>query len=564
MRTWRGSVRFVLASLVALTAPPAQAQLLVATPPGDPPAVSHAELAYASGDGVPVTWLSLRLARGPVAVVAALPDDTRVETALDSWFAALEATASPNVLMPDQQQRSCKSTARFAHVGWPRDVGAPETALELQSAEDVQAALDEQGVNLSSQLPVAARYLVWSWAGSNEAQTTRTLRVLGGAAPLSLLPGMPFPVLVNAVTRGPVTLPGELPAQRLDVTFQPGEPAQSDYAERLRTWISARSEPLLEMRARAPLFDWTTYADTVSLAPLMQSYATRAAKELKGIDAEACREQLLALREPGAPAASACGEARDAELAVQAVGAEQLTLQRFALSGAAGLEPEKMPGGGDLNEPVLHATHFDDQRCEPKPDPVVVVDPPLRSGTDASQDQGSSEIVETPVTVHETTTPVEVSCGSSTESERRDEVSDDSGCSSDTSSTSSSDGDTRSDSCSGDSSSSSSSDDDTRADTCSGDSSSSSSSDTSDDSCSGDSSSSSSSDSSSGSGCSSDSSSGYDGDTCTASAAPGGEHTQKSQAGLHASTRPKRLKTSLWTLAFAAVMFPIRRRKRGL
>jgi hypothetical protein len=520
-------------------------------------------------------------------VVAAVPDDAVVEPALDAWFAALEVTASPNVLMPALPSR-CPSTTRFAHVSWPRDAGATETALRLSSVEDVKAALDEQGLTLTSQLPVAAHYVLWSWADAKEEQTTRTLRVLGGATPLTLSPGAPFPILVSAVTRGAVTLPSELATDELGVTFLPGNPAQSDYRDRLRTWIAGRPEPLLEMRARAPLFDWSIYDDTISLAPLVRSYAVRAAKELKGLDADACTEQLRALRDPAAPSAAACGEARDAELALRAAGSEQVTLQRFALSGGAGLEPEGAQGGGEPAEPVLHAQQLDDHDCVRDPDPVVVVEPPVQSEPNRPSSSGdSSEVApETgtgTVTVTQSTTPVEVGCGSSTESEQRDEVSErDSGCSSDTSSTSStSDDATHNDSCSGDSSSSSSSDDDTRTDTCSGDSSSSSS-DTKDDSCSGDSSSSSSSssDSSSGSGCSSDSSSdssGYDGDTCTASAAPGGERTQKSQAGLSGSTKgltaasqgkavgqKRRLKTSLWTLTFAAVMFPIRRRKRAL
>jgi len=75
-----------------------------------------------------VPWFELLKAVGAgeaKVLVAALPDDTLAEPALDSWFGALEATASPNVLMPDAQQRSCKSTARFVHVSWPRDAGAP-------------------------------------------------------------------------------------------------------------------------------------------------------------------------------------------------------------------------------------------------------------------------------------------------------------------------------------------------------------------------------------------------------------------------------------------------------
>ncbi|HVY28301.1 MAG TPA: hypothetical protein VHB79_17210 [Polyangiaceae bacterium] len=573
MRTWRGSVRFVLASLVACaTAPSARAQLLIAAPPGEPSAVSHAELAYASGEGAPVTWLSLRLARGPVAVVAAVPEGALVEPALDAWFAALEVTASPNVLAAVLPS-GCPSTTRFAHVSWPRDAGAPETALQLSSVQDVTAALDELGVSLTTKLPVAAGYVVWSWADAKEEQTTRTLRVLGGATPLTLAPGAAFPILVNAITRGAVSLPSEAETDQLGVTFMPGNPAQSDYRDRLRTWLAGRPEPLLEMRARTPLFDWSIYADTISLAPLVRSYALRAARELEGLDADVCTEQLRALRDADAPAAAACGEARDAELALRAAGSEQVTLQRFALSSRAGLEPESAQGGGEPAEPVLHAQHVDDHDCGGEPEPVTVVDPPARrepNSTGARDDSGESASETGTVTVTETTTPVEVGCGSSTESEQRDEVNEsDDGCSSDTSSSSSSDDDTRTDTCSGDSSSGSS---DTNDDSCSGDSSSGSG-DTNDDSCSGDSSSSSSnsSDSSSGSGCSSDSSSGYDGDTCTASAAPGAERAQKSQASLHGATegpkaraQKRKLKTSLWTLAFAAVIFPIRRRKRAL
>ena len=62
MRTWRGSVRFVSLALAALvSAGPASAQLLIATPKGETDAVASAELAYAVGGGVPVTWVALRL-----------------------------------------------------------------------------------------------------------------------------------------------------------------------------------------------------------------------------------------------------------------------------------------------------------------------------------------------------------------------------------------------------------------------------------------------------------------------------------------------------------------------
>src|SRR5688500_16299131 len=97
----RGSVRFAPLVLLALTsASRASAQLLVATPPGVTDSVAHAELAYALGEGPPVTWVSLRMQRAPLALVAALTEGAVADTALDAWLSALEATASPRVLLP--------------------------------------------------------------------------------------------------------------------------------------------------------------------------------------------------------------------------------------------------------------------------------------------------------------------------------------------------------------------------------------------------------------------------------------------------------------------------------
>jgi hypothetical protein len=559
MRNWRGSARFCLALALALAASnDARAQLLVATTPGDSPAVSRAELAYASGAGVPVTWLSLRVERGPVAVVAALPDDAVVDPALDAWLAALERTASPNVLLPTGAT-GCKNSERFVHVSWPRGPGVLETALVLGRAEDVQAALDEQELSLEAALPEAARYVVWSWPQDTKAQTTRTLRVQGGAAPLTLDPGGGFPVLVNALTRGSEMLPDELKDDQLRVTFVSGKPSQTDYLDRLLLWLDERPEPLLEMRARGPVFDWSIYDDQVSLAPLVRAYAVQAAKELPRLDVDACSDQLRALRDPEAPAPSACGEARDAELALSAVGSEQVTLQRYALSARIGLTGASSQGGGEPNAPLLRAERWDGTQCESDAG-TIVVEPPRQGGGSSGPTgtDGNTTVVVEETVVTDPTPHSEVSCGSSTQSEQGYDASD------------------RDDSCSGNSSSSSSSSSD---DSCSGNSSSSSSS-SSDDSCSGNSSSSSSS-SSDDSGCSSDSSTsrdrdggcdsstsdengGYDGDTCTNKAAPGAERTQKTQAGLSGPIRPRRLKTSLWTVAFVAVMLPIRRRKRRL
>jgi hypothetical protein len=471
--------------------------------------------------------------------VAALPPDAAAEPGLDAWLAALEATASPNVLLP-HDVTNCADGKSFVHVSWPRAKGVAATELTLSKPEDVSAALDEQGVVLTDELPQAEHYLVWSWPAAATEQTTRTLRVEGGAAPLTLLPGSSFPVLVNAVTRGAVTYPSALDNGDLSVTFVAGTSASSNYREQVRTWFEQRSEPLLEMRARSPLFDWAIYDDSVSLAPLVRSYALRAKDELPGLDADTCTDQLRALRRADAPAASACGEARDASIALSAVGTEQATLQRFVLPGAAGVT-ESAPGG-DPSAPTLRAQIFDDSACPSAPLPPISVQPPARPGGAASGNSAPPPVVVEETTVVNDTSHTDVSCsGSSEPSYYDDQDRERSSCSSDTSSTSESD--------------SSSSD-------CSGDSSSSSSDSSDDSSCSSDSS------SSADSGCGSDSSSssGYDGDTCTGNAAPDAEPARKMQASLSTGKRargPRRMKTSLWSLAFAAVVLPIRRRKRG-
>jgi hypothetical protein len=542
MRISRGSVRFALMSLAGLVSTyAARAQLLVATTPGEPNAIAHAELAYAEGAGAPVTWLSLRIRRGPVALVAALPKDATAEPALDAWFAALEATASPNVLLP-HDATDCGKAASFAHVVWPRGAGVTAAELNLQAPDDVGAALAAQGLGLPGQLPQAERYLVWSWPASDTEQTTRTLRIEGGAAPLTFSPGSSFPVLVNAVTRGPMTYPAELDTSALTVTFVAGKPA-SDYHDRLLDWLDQRPQPLLEMRARGPLFDWGIYADSFSLSPLVRSYAVRAAGELSGIDIDSCSEQLRALRNPDAPAASACGEARDASLALAAAGHELATLQRFAVSATAGVVPSGARDGGEPLLPMLRAQRLNDSACPPAAlPPIMAVQPPVDNGS-APSGSTTTVVVEQTVVVSDSR-PSDVSCGGSTQPEPSysSDRSGSTSCSSDTSSTSSSD--SSSTTCSGNSSSSSDS-----SNGCSSDSSSGSSSD------------------SSGSGCNggSDKSSGYNGDTCSGSAAPDAGHPEKAQASLTSGGRvrgPQRLRTSLWSMALAAVMLPIRRRKR--
>ena len=536
----RGSVRLAFAALTLFAmsfAERARAQLLVMATPGEPPSVAHAELAYAAGSGPPVTWLSLRVARGPVAVVAALPPAATAEAGLDSWFSALEATASPNVLLP-LRGTNCGRTSSFVHVAWPRAAGVPAAELSLTSADDVASALDEQGLTLRAELPPAERYLLWSWPAADEPQTTRTLRIQGGAAPLGLLPSSGFPLLVSSVTRGALALPTELLNGELAVTFVANQRPGTDYIERLQDWLSARPEPLLETRARGPLFDWGIYEDNVALASLVSSYATRAGKELPGLDAEGCAEQLRALRDAEAPSAAACGDASDLSLALGAAGPARPTLQRFVVSGATGFAPADATEGGVPSPPTLRAQLLDESGCGVQDGPPVVLPGPPAHDSRGSTGSTTVVVVEETVVVDERGAG-EVSCGGSPHPEPEDEYTRGDGCASDSSSSSEADS---SDGCSGDSSTTS---------------------DSSDSGCASDSSSSSDDD---GSSCSGSSDTSYDGDTCTGAAAPGAERVEKARAGLSTRQevrRPRRFKVSLWSMALATVILPIRRRKRA-
>jgi hypothetical protein len=536
MRTWRGSARPAFVLFAALSASSiSHAQLLVAATPGDPPAIEHAELAYALGAGPAVTWLSLRIQRGPVAVVAALPESAAVGDALDAWFSALDGSAAPSVVAPAGAP-ACGRGGNLVRAIWPRARALPAAELSLDSALDVTAALSAEGLTLESELPEASRFVVWSWSAVDAVQTTRTLRVEGGAAPLSLLPGFSFPVALTAITSGPMTYERERDKQLLEVTFRGGEPPSTDYLQRLRDFV-AGSAPLLETRARSLLFDWSLYGDVVSVAPLVQTFASHAERELSQLDVDGCTEQLRALRDSGAHA-SACGDARDASLALSAANPELATLQRLALSSRDGVTPAQLQGGGEPSPPLLRARLFDDSACDTAPLPPIVADPRPSPGAGSlpPSTTGQDAVVEKTVIVeHE---HVEVDCGGSPEPEPAYDYyeDDDVDCSSDTSRSS----DTTDDeiTCAGDSSTSSESGDEVD---CASDSSSSSS--TTDDGCSGDTTS---------------ESGGYDGDTCTGSAAP-----RTGPPARNARTRPRRLKASLWTLAFAAVVLPIRRRKRG-
>jgi hypothetical protein len=571
MRGLRGSVRFTSLVLLALTgAGSASAQLLVAAPPEVVDAVAHAELAYALGDGPPVTWVSLRVRRAPVALVAALPEGAAAEPGLDAWLSALETTASPRVLLP-RNTTDCGETS-FVEVAWPRSAGVAPAELRLESPEDVASVLAEQGLVVASELPSAGEYIVWSWSELDAARTTRTLRVHGGPAPLSFLPGSPFPIFVNAVTRGAVTYAGEVDVSGLDIAFVAGPSRHSDYRARIDSWLAGRAEPLLETRSRGLLYDWSIHSDLVSVAPLIRSYVARAGVELPDLDAKACGNALAALRVAGSDGGTtACGSARDAALALLTADPQLATLQRFVVSGARGVSTESLSGGGEPRAPTVRAKSLDATACPNGRQPPKVVDPVVSGGGPgpSSEPRGDSEASVEETVVVEAHQPVEVDCTGTPQPEPDEGYygdDDDVDCSSDSASSSET-SDSEVD-CSGDTSTTSASSSDSGDSGC-GDDTSSSSSDSSDSGCSDDTSSSSS--DSSDSGCSDDTSSsseedsGYDGDTCASvSATP--RATQKSQAGLTRGKRLKgsqRLKTSLWSVAFAALALPIRRRKRG-
>lgn len=254
MRNVRGFVRALLGCWVGLlTSGSAAAQLLIVEPSIDSSTVQHAELAYAFGAGAPVTWLSLRAERGPVALVAALDADAHAEQGLDAWFGALEQVGSPRVLPPNAETTSCGLPLLPLPVDWPRSAGRTPSMVELESAADVSALLETQGFMAPNELPEASRYLVWSWPASSGAFTTRTLRIRGQNEPLELMPHGVFPVLLSALTRGAMTYRGELPSSELPVTLTIGKPISHDYRERALDWLGSHGDALLELRARPDL-----------------------------------------------------------------------------------------------------------------------------------------------------------------------------------------------------------------------------------------------------------------------------------------------------------------------
>jgi hypothetical protein len=531
MRAW--ARRILLFSCTASLASSAAAQVLVLTTRGDPPALSHAEVALASGEGGDVAWLSLRVRRGPAAIVAALSETGSTEPAQDAWFRALEDTASPNVLLPSGQTE-CGQRPSFVHVSWPRSAGVSGDEVSLERPEDVLALLEAEGLRSESELPTGHRYVVWSWPDSEGEVSTRTLRLVGFRGLVTFEPPAAWPVSVNVLSSTALGMADESPSDELPVTFFAGQ-RRTDYLSALSGWLGREQRPLLEARSPTSVFRWSVSDDRVSVPPLVRAYARAAADELSDVDADICAEELQALAQASPSAEGGCGAATDAHRALAATGPRPV-LQRFELLPRDPIRLDSLLPGGARHDPSLRAARLDESACPPIAPESPATAPPIGGGPEPSPVQPIVE--EEPVIVtdrdesctcspgrepgYRDTSQTTVSCGGDTTSSTGDD-----GCSSDSSSTSD-------DGCSSDSSS-------TSDDSCSSDSSS-----TSDDSCSG------------------SSDSGYDGDTCTGRAAPEAapKATQQSLRGDRGG-RPRRLRLSLGSLALAAVLLPIRRRKRG-
>jgi hypothetical protein len=280
--------------------------------------------------------------------------------------------------------------------------------------------------------------------------------------------------------------------------------------------------------------------DSASNPPLVTSYARAAAEERADVDVEACAEQLQAFERGAAPSAAACGSATDASVAFAATGPHPV-LQRFVLPGQEPVGVGSFQEGGEPRSALLRAERLDDSACPTavtEPPPVVLVPYP-NGGAPPTGQGGRAPVVGTGETVVvDDSSYASESCSCSPRPDPYYEDRQTVHCSSDTSSTSD-------DGCSSDTSS-------TSDDSCSSDTSS-----TSDDSCSSDTS------STSDDGCSSDSETSYDGETCTGRAAPGAEpKPARATSSLSRTERPRRLRFSFWSVAFAATLLPIRRRKR--
>ncbi|HEY6079296.1 MAG TPA: hypothetical protein VIW29_10860, partial [Polyangiaceae bacterium] len=386
MRLQRGLVRLALGGCAGLLASePAPAQLLIVEPPGGASVVQHVELAYAFGAGGAVTWVSLRAERGPLALVAALDADALCDEGLDAWFGALEEAASTRVASPQGLSSICGQSLSPLLVAWPRAPGVAPQVVGLRQSEDVRALLEDQGLPLPTALPAAESYVVWSWPKLDGAFTTRTLRISSAGAPLELAPHASFPVLLSALTRGPMTFAGELASSELAVRLVVAKQQTHDYHEQAAAWLSEHDAPLLELRARGPLFDWSFYAG-VSVPPLVLRYAQAAARELPELDGAACSQQLDALRAPRSAAdLVACGAATDAGLALAAVDSEVATLERLLASSRNGVSWRAFAPGGELASPVLRARELDTSSCvSAPPQPTSVGPSPVSGGVTGS------------------------------------------------------------------------------------------------------------------------------------------------------------------------------------
>jgi hypothetical protein len=304
--------------------------------------------------------------------------------------------------------------------------------LWLEQSEDVSAALDQLGLALQTPLPKAERYLLWSWPKGDRDRSTRTLRIEGGDDVLPLLPAPGVPIVLSAVTAGPASFADERVDAELAVTFEAGTPATTDYRQRLDAWFDRHREPLIELRSKTALWNWSVYGAGVSIPPLTFAYAAAAAREQQGIDAEACGRQLRSLDRPDAAPPSACGPARDVELALSAAGTESATLERFVIAGRVGVTPALLAPGGDVRAPILRAKSASGASCTSADAPVNAG--PVPVVTEPSTGRSEEAVVErAPVTAP----PVEASCSSSTQSESDESDS----CSSDSSGSQSSESD---------------------------------------------------------------------------------------------------------------------------
>jgi len=558
---------------------PAHAELALATDAAKATVIDHAEMAYSFGDAEPVTWISLRVSQGGVAIVAGLPAGATSDAGLDAWLSALEDTASPRVLPPDGET-DCGRLATPLWVSWPRSRGrAASTELTLDSADDVAATLESFGLMLAEPLVASDRYVVWIWEAANAPYTTKTLRIRGAPQPAGLITQLAFPVVVNALTRGAMSYAGERNKQVLDVTFVSGEHPTCDYRQAARDWLVRKNGPLLELRAKGPLFEWSIYDDRLTLAPLLHTYLSRAADDGALQDPTACKRQLSSLRDgatDGGRHGSECGAADDLPLAFGAVDPQSAVLVRLlAPSVARGVAAELFLPGGDPVTPLLRAGELDAAACQGLPEAPPSVQQPVGNGSVALRPgRESEEAVYDPSVVElAERDAVSVSCSDSPAPERNDEPFYDSQDSTDCSSDTGSSSESESTDCSSDTSSSSESE----STDCSSDTSSSGDAGSETD-CAADTSSSSSSDESCDTGPETDESdTGYDGDTCTGSAGPepaaphGNQAVPKSEkrsalapAGARAGrpSRRSRLRLSSWSVAMAAMVLPIRRRKR--